>query len=227
MSARPPRPPGRAIDAGPVAAAATSRPAASAAAASYASASVWYTSSCMAADRSETVLREPPPAVLTIAGSDPSGGAGIQADLKAFHAFGVYGAAVLTALTVQNTGGVRAIHPVPPDVVLAQLDAVDEDLRIAAAKIGLVPGPDHATPLASACALCPIWSSTPCSSPEAATRSAPTALPQRCTHSFPVRRWSRRTSPRQPRSPGARYAISPRWPTLPAPWSTPALPRPW
>jgi hydroxymethylpyrimidine/phosphomethylpyrimidine kinase len=110
----------------------------------------------MAADRSETVLREPPPAVLTIAGSDPSGGAGIQADLKAFHAFGVYGAAVLTALTVQNTSGVRAIHPVPPDVVLAQLDAVDEDLRIAAAKIGLVPGPDHATALAARLRLRPL-----------------------------------------------------------------------
>ena len=85
---------------------------------------------------------------LTIAGSDPSGGAGIQADLKTFHAFGVYGAAVLTALTVQNTRGVRAVHPVPPDVVLAQLDAVDDDLCIAAAKIGLVPAPDHATALA-------------------------------------------------------------------------------
>jgi hydroxymethylpyrimidine/phosphomethylpyrimidine kinase len=103
----------------------------------------------MAADRSETVSGEPSVAVaLTIAGSDPSGGAGIQADLKTFHAFGVYGTAVLTALTVQNTRGVRAVHPVPPDVVLAQLDAVDDDLRVAAAKIGLVPTPALAAALA-------------------------------------------------------------------------------
>jgi len=103
----------------------------------------------MASDRTETVPREPPVAVaLTIAGSDPSGGAGIQADLKTFHAFGVYGAAVLTALTVQSTRGVSAVHPVPPDVILAQLDAVDDDLALAAAKIGLVPGADHATALA-------------------------------------------------------------------------------
>ncbi len=76
---------------------------------------------------------------LSVAGSDPSGGAGIQADLKTFHAFGVYGAAVITTLTVQNTRGVRAVHPVAPDVVLAQLDAVDDDLPVAAAKLGLVP----------------------------------------------------------------------------------------
>src|SRR5215471_21869946 len=149
MSARPPRPPGRAIDARPAAAATTSRPAASAAAASYASASVWYTSSCMAADRSETVHREPPPAALTIAGSDPSGGAGIQADLKTFHAFSVYGTAVITALTVQNTRGVRAVHPVAPDVVIAQLDAVDDDLPIGAAKLGLIADPALAAALAS------------------------------------------------------------------------------
>jgi hydroxymethylpyrimidine/phosphomethylpyrimidine kinase len=103
----------------------------------------------MAADRSETVPGEPPIAVaLTIAASDPSGGAGIQADLKTFHAFGVYGTAVLTALTVQNTRGVRAVHPVSPDIVVAQLDAVDDDMRVAAAKIGLVPSPAHAAALA-------------------------------------------------------------------------------
>src|SRR5215831_3401667 len=96
----------------------------------------------MAADRSARSGSEPPlPVALTVAGSDPSGGAGIQADLKTFHAFGVYGAAVITALTVQNTRGVRAVHPVSPDVVIAQLDAVDDDLPIGAAKLGLVADP--------------------------------------------------------------------------------------
>jgi hydroxymethylpyrimidine/phosphomethylpyrimidine kinase len=84
---------------------------------------------------------------LTVAGSDPSGGAGIQADLKTFHAFGVYGAAVITALTVQNTRGVRAVNAVAPEVVVAQLDAVTDDLPVAAAKIGLVPDPGIATAL--------------------------------------------------------------------------------
>src|SRR5262249_36273836 len=88
------------------------------------------------------------PVALSVAGSDPSGGAGIQADLKTFQAFAVYGAAVITALTVQNTRGVRAVHPVVPDVVLAQIDAVDDDLPVAAAKLGLVPGPALAAALA-------------------------------------------------------------------------------
>src|SRR5215468_9863905 len=94
----------------------------------------------MAADRSARSGSEPPlPVALTVAGSDPSGGAGIQADLKTFHAFGVYGAAVITALTVQNTRGVRAVHPVAADVVVAQLDAVTDDLPVGSAKLGLVP----------------------------------------------------------------------------------------
>ena len=87
--------------------------------------------------------------VLTIAGSDPSGGAGIQADLKTFQQFRVFGTAVITALTVQNTRGVRAVHPVAPEVVIAQLDAVTDDLPVAAAKIGLVPTPDVAAALAT------------------------------------------------------------------------------
>jgi len=78
------------------------------------------------------------PVALTIAGSDSSGGAGIQADLKTFAAFGVYGASVITALTAQNTLGVSGIHEVPPDFVTAQLDAVFDDLDIAAVKIGMV-----------------------------------------------------------------------------------------
>lgn len=78
------------------------------------------------------------PIALTIAGSDSSGGAGIQADLKSFAACGVYGASVITALTAQNTRGVTAIHAVPADFVTAQLDAVFSDLDVGAVKIGMV-----------------------------------------------------------------------------------------
>ena len=78
------------------------------------------------------------PVALTIAGSDSSGGAGIQADLKTFAALGVYGASVITALTAQNTKGVRGIHDVPADFVAAQLDAVFGDLDVMAVKIGMV-----------------------------------------------------------------------------------------
>lgn len=75
---------------------------------------------------------------MTIAGSDSSGGAGIQADLKTFAAFGVFGTSAITALTAQNTQGVRAVHDVPPDMVRAQIDAVFEDMPVAAVKIGMV-----------------------------------------------------------------------------------------
>jgi hydroxymethylpyrimidine/phosphomethylpyrimidine kinase len=80
------------------------------------------------------------PIALTIAGSDSSGGAGIQADLKSFAALGVYGASVITALTAQNTKGVIAIHAVPADFVTAQIDAVFGDLDVRAVKIGMVGG---------------------------------------------------------------------------------------
>jgi hydroxymethylpyrimidine/phosphomethylpyrimidine kinase len=78
------------------------------------------------------------PIALSIAGSDSSGGAGIQADLKTFAAFGVYGASVITALTAQNTTGVSAIHQVPGDFIAAQLDAVFADLDVKAVKVGMV-----------------------------------------------------------------------------------------
>jgi hydroxymethylpyrimidine/phosphomethylpyrimidine kinase len=81
------------------------------------------------------------PIALTIAGSDSSGGAGIQADLKTFAAFGVYGASVITALTAQNTTGVSGIHQVPAEFVTAQIDAVFSDLAVAAVKIGMVAQP--------------------------------------------------------------------------------------
>src|SRR5918911_1642767 len=75
---------------------------------------------------------------LTIAGSDSGGGAGIQADLKTFQALGVYGASTLTAITAQNTVGVRAVHEIPTDVIAAQIDAVIEDIGVAAAKTGML-----------------------------------------------------------------------------------------
>jgi hydroxymethylpyrimidine/phosphomethylpyrimidine kinase len=78
------------------------------------------------------------PIALTIAGSDSSGGAGIQADLKTFAALGVYGASVITALTAQNTTGVTGIHQVPAEFVTAQIDAVFGDLDVKAVKIGMV-----------------------------------------------------------------------------------------
>ncbi len=78
------------------------------------------------------------PIALTIAGSDSSGGAGVQADLKTFAALGVYGASVITALTAQNTMGVRGIHQVPAGFVTAQIDAVFSDLAVGAVKIGMV-----------------------------------------------------------------------------------------
>ncbi|MBI3979551.1 MAG: bifunctional hydroxymethylpyrimidine kinase/phosphomethylpyrimidine kinase [Chloroflexi bacterium] len=75
---------------------------------------------------------------LTIAGSDSGGGAGIQADLKTFAALGVYGASVLTAVTAQNTRGVRAIHEIPPADVAAQIDAVLDDIGADAVKTGML-----------------------------------------------------------------------------------------
>jgi hydroxymethylpyrimidine/phosphomethylpyrimidine kinase len=75
---------------------------------------------------------------VTIAGSDSGGGAGIQADLKTFSALGVYGASVITALTAQNTQGVRAIHDVPAEFVTSQIDAVFSDLDVDAVKIGML-----------------------------------------------------------------------------------------
>src|SRR5471032_2025569 len=82
------------------------------------------------------MLRPVPPVALTIAGSDPSGGAGIQADLKTFHQFGVYGEAVITLLTVQNTVRVSRVEVMDPALVLEQLEAVLEDIPPAAAKTG-------------------------------------------------------------------------------------------
>jgi hydroxymethylpyrimidine/phosphomethylpyrimidine kinase len=87
-------------------------------------------------------LRGRTPIALTVAGSDSSGGAGIQADLKTFSAFGVYGASVITALTAQNTRGVAAVEPVAASFVLAQMEAVLADLDVGAIKTGMLANAD-------------------------------------------------------------------------------------
>jgi hydroxymethylpyrimidine/phosphomethylpyrimidine kinase len=78
------------------------------------------------------------PCVLTIAGSDSGGGAGIQADLKAFAACGVHGMSAITAITAQNTVGVTAVHAIPPEIIVAQVKAVQDDLGVDAVKIGML-----------------------------------------------------------------------------------------
>jgi hydroxymethylpyrimidine/phosphomethylpyrimidine kinase len=83
-----------------------------------------------------------PPVALTIAGSDPSGGAGIQADLKTFSALGVYGTVVITALTAQSTVGVTGVHVVPTEFVTQQLQTLVADVRLDAIKIGMLANAD-------------------------------------------------------------------------------------
>lgn len=87
---------------------------------------------------------------LTIAGSDPSGGAGIQADLRTFTALGVAGLSVITALTVQNSQGVQSVHPIAPDVLEAQQEAILSDTRPDAVKIGMLGTADHVHVVAAA-----------------------------------------------------------------------------
>jgi hydroxymethylpyrimidine/phosphomethylpyrimidine kinase len=93
-----------------------------------------------------------PPIALTIAGSDPSGGAGIQADLKTFHQFGVYGEAVITLLTVQNSMRVSRVEVLAPDLVLQQLAAVLEDIPPGAAKTGALGSAEMVEALSGAAA---------------------------------------------------------------------------
>ena len=88
--------------------------------------------------------------LLSIAGSDSGGGAGIQADLKTFAALGCFGMTAITALTAQNTCGVRAIHGVPPDMLADQIDAVVEDMGVDAVKIGMLHSPEIVQAVADA-----------------------------------------------------------------------------
>ena len=88
--------------------------------------------------------------VLSIAGSDSGGGAGIQADLKTFAALGCYGMTAITALTAQNTQGVRAIHGVPPAMLRDQIDAVVQDIGVDAVKVGMLHSPEIALAVAQA-----------------------------------------------------------------------------
>ena len=89
------------------------------------------------------------PAALTIAGSDPSAGAGLQQDLKTMQALGVYAATVVTAVTSQNTMGVSRVFPVPADTVASQMEAVLSDMRVEAVKIGMLPNAEVAHAVAS------------------------------------------------------------------------------
>jgi hydroxymethylpyrimidine/phosphomethylpyrimidine kinase len=98
----------------------------------------------------ETTFDHEYPRVLSIAGSDSGGGAGIQADLKTFAALGCYGMTAITALTAQNTRGVRAIHGVPPQMLRDQIDAVIEDMGADAVKIGMLHAPDIVRTVAEA-----------------------------------------------------------------------------
>jgi len=90
------------------------------------------------------------PHVLSIAGSDSGGGAGIQADLKTFAALGCFGMTAITAITAQNTCGVRSIHGVPPEILRDQIDAVMEDIGVDAVKIGMLHAPDIVRTVAQA-----------------------------------------------------------------------------
>ncbi len=89
------------------------------------------------------------PCVLTVAGSDPSGGAGLQADLKTLTRTGVYGAAAVTAITVQNSLGVSRVVPLDPELVAAQVRAVIDDLNVSVIKTGMMGSPDTALSLAA------------------------------------------------------------------------------
>src|SRR3954469_8918312 len=92
-----------------------------------------------------------PPRVLTIAGTDSGGGAGIPADLRAFAACGVHGCVAVTAVTVQNSVGVTGVHPIPPEIVAAQIETVATDIGLDAAKTGMLASRPIIEAIAAAC----------------------------------------------------------------------------
>src|SRR4051812_49490605 len=103
----------------------------------------WIAESTVPRDRTsaaypEHMVSRPVPTTLSIAGSDSGGGAGIQADLKAFARAGVHGMTAITAITAQNTVAVEAVHPVPPETIVAQVRAVASDIGVDAVKIGML-----------------------------------------------------------------------------------------
>ena len=128
-------------------------------------------------DRRDAAMRTP--IALTIAGSDSGGGAGVQADLKTFAAFGVHGASAVTALTAQNTRGVGAIQVASPDIVRAQIDAVMEDFCVAAIKIGMLGAAEIVDVVADRLRL-----PAPRSSPASRRPPAGEAGENRCTSAF-------------------------------------------
>ncbi len=105
---------------------------------------------CGAASTMASMSDQRPPTVLSIAGSDSGGGAGIQADLKAFAAMGTHGMTAITALTAQNTIGVDSIHPVPGEMIVAQVRAVVSDIGVDAVKVGMLGTEEIATAVAEA-----------------------------------------------------------------------------
>src|SRR5262245_11971087 len=90
-----------------------------------------------------------PPVVLTIAGSDSGGGSGMQADLKVLAALHTHGTSVITAVTAQNTRGINDVYPMPGTVVAAQLNAITEDYRVAATKVGMLASAESAGAVAA------------------------------------------------------------------------------
>jgi hydroxymethylpyrimidine/phosphomethylpyrimidine kinase len=120
----------------------------------------WIAESTVPRDRTsaaypEHMVSRPVPTALSIAGSDSGGGAGIQADLKAFARAGVHGMTAITALTAQNTVGVTGIHPVPGAFIVEQVRAVAEDLGVGAVKIGMLGTAETVAAVREALALLP------------------------------------------------------------------------
>ncbi|HEX3511498.1 MAG TPA: bifunctional hydroxymethylpyrimidine kinase/phosphomethylpyrimidine kinase [Solirubrobacteraceae bacterium] len=109
----------------------------------------------MSAQPSSRPVAAETPVALTIAGSDSGGGAGIQADLKAFARCGVHGTSAITAITAQSTIGVAAVHPLPSEMILAQVRAVAEDMTIAAVKVGMLADVEVVGAVARALSLLP------------------------------------------------------------------------